>query len=271
MPLYPAPLEGTSLLRLDPVSGLSGQNEALVRAAFSAIALRGAWSGWSPDVEPIAGQGKRGKERSDLFRLICEGRAAWAKYQTCGDFVGYVAAAAGVRDERYLSRDDDNLDGIPDDKQQEGDDLGPEDSVGVHHWRVSLNISMQVSGGRAFGAWTDAKDLVQASGDDPGVLLGQGDSWLIGSNGSEHVGVIVTPVVMIAPGIYAFDTVEGGQFDGAGQCVKLYHSLLRRVGGAWHITRGMNDGGRVLIGWNNCTRLPRSALAQVPESFVGLG
>ncbi len=271
MGLFPSPLEGTTSLSLDPVSGLTGGNADLVRAAFAAIALRLAWSGWSPDVEPIAGQGKRDAARVALFKTVCEGRASWASYQTCGDVVGYVAAAAGVRDERYVNRDDDNLDNVPDDKQQTGDDLPPDDAVGQHHWRVTANISMQIDGGRAFGSWTDARSLREPDGDDPGVMPAKGDSWIIGTGGSTHAGLIVSDLTLIAPGVYAMVTIEGGQFDGAGQCVKMYHTLLWRVAGAWHLTRGANDPGRVLIGWNDCTKLPRAAPhAQVPESFSGV-
>lgn len=266
-----APLAPTKRVRLVDPDGRWGGEDALVRKAFAAVALWMMWSGMGLGVEPSPGIGPRDAARVALFKRVCEGRASWKSYSTCADGTGYCAAAVGVRDERWLNRDDDNLDGVPDDKQQTGDDLPPEGTTGAHHWRVSLNITMQVQGGIALGSWVDARALREPSEDgaDPGLILHEGDLWLIGENGREHVGIVYSEPVLIAPGVYSLFTVEAGQVDAGGQCVKGYSTLLRNVGGRWSLTRGPNDVGRPLIGWNDCTRLPRADVAIVPEDFLG--
>lgn len=261
---------------LSAPSAPSDVEETWRRTAAADIAQSLAWTGAGEGVKtPL---GPRTRALVDLFRRVTEGRAFWPKYSCCCDVVGYVLAALGLRDERIVNRDDDDLDGVPDDKQQEGRDLW--DGPGETHWRVTQNIIMLQAGSRAAGCWVDAK-----SGDLPEL----GDCPLVGGEdpihgGPSHVLALVSHLLPLPatdpfyrqhPGCTAAHlghSIEGGQVDAGGQCVVPYVVIFwRDSSGALWFSREGHPGARRVQGWVSIAKVTLTAPAQLPDTSASLG
>jgi hypothetical protein len=253
------PLEPTKRAWLTSV-GLSDEGDVETRRrAAAAIAKRCAWIGWTKGVETVAGI--RTQDRVDLFKIMCEGRNGKG-YWGCSDTVNFLLASLGLRDERIINRDDDNLDGVPDEKQVEAND-----DPGKNHWRVSQSVTMLIQGSKTVGAWVPATQT--------GPLPQMGDWFQIGDNGGEHVGIFVSyfrPITSDEDGEAGWyvDTVEGGQVDAGGACVVPYTEIIRlRKDGTLWMSRDPKVLGKRLYGWGNIEVYDLLAPAQVPVSFEG--
>lgn len=199
----------------------------------------------------------RTPDKIALFKIATENRAGAKGYSCCVDVSGFCAARAGCRDERFINRDDDNLDGIPD-AQQQMEALGQPGHV---KWRVGLNPSMFIAGARAHNAYIEPKP----DSDDPRKRLPfRGCPFMMGDHGLEHVGVFVSDPVETSPGVFAIDTVEGGQVGSLGeQQVQFFHRTFVRQGNQYVMR------GRILHGWVDVTKLPYTQPAEVPLDFDG--
>lgn len=253
------PLEPTKRVRLY-TAGIPGDDDLRRRAAV-AVAKRLAWSGWGLGVE--TGGGFRDQDRVDLFKRIVEGRNGKG-YSTCSDAVTYYLASMGLRDESIIDRDDDNADGIPDEKQVEPND----DVLGRNHWIVGRAVTMLIEGSKKAGAWVDCK----AGGPESDA----GDWFWIGDHGMEHVGIFASAwrpcedLDLGAVKAWYADTVEAGQVDAGGQCTCQYVEVIRQFAdGRFFMSRKPGEAGRRLYGWGSLTAYTLSAPAQVPVSFEG--
>jgi hypothetical protein len=256
------PLEPVRRVRI--VHENEATRKALVRRAMVAIAERCAWSGASFGVDLGGTRGARGADRVALFRQITEGRGMAPSYSTCGDVVNWCLASMGVRYEGLINRTDDNLDGIDDAKQLRG--LGTPFIAGGSVWQVGRVITKLVQGSRDVGCWVEGSTF-------PKRRPRAGDCGLVGRDGAEHVFVFTSDVEECEDqlGVFQFSSVDGGQFDGQGQCVKAFHeNLIRRsqVAGAWTAGRSSTNPGRPLMGWIDLDRAPMPGPALVPASFT---
>lgn len=248
-------------------AGLSSDIEAdWRRTASVALAKQYLWTGAARGVDtPV---GPRTKEMVERFRVATEGRATWAGYSCCVDIDGVILAGLGLRDERIVNRDDDDLDNVPDDKQQSGRDIW--DGPGETHWRVAENMIMFQAGARAAGCWVDAL---------PGRLPCRGDMPEVGGDspsdgGQPHVFTVVGDLAPAPANVWpkyaktalVAPTVEGGQVDEGGQCVKGYETIFwSDAKGVMWISRVGHTGARKLKGWIDVTRVTLTAPAQLPD------
>lgn len=219
--------------------------------AWIANAMRFAYSGarLNKDVP------QRTQEDVDLFQIATENKGRDAGFSTCGNVVGCVTSLVGCTDERFLNRSDDDLDGVPDAAQKTP-------GGGAIAWRTGMNITMFIEGARALGAWRQAN----ANSDEPLYRLpSRGFPFFMGENGREHVGIFVSDPVVVLPGTFAIDTIEGGQVGSAGeQQAQFFHRMfqVQSPGSSKYIMRG-----RGLHGWVDVTKLPYSRHAMVPPDF----
>lgn len=190
-----------------------------------------------------------------LFHRVTEGRHVGnSKFYTCGELVGLVYSLLGCRDEGIVNRDDDDLDGIADDKQPPADDRGQ------RPWKVGWNLALLKSGAQRSGCWVNADD---------GLLAAQGDAFMCGDNGGEHVGLWESdPEPTGREGEWVAPTIEAGQLDSGGQCSKRFLTYLRREGQKLFISRA-RTGGRVYVGHVDLAGLPLVAPARLPPVVVG--
>lgn len=250
--------------------GLSSDVEAdWRRQASAALAKHYAWTGAKVGVKtPL---GPRTQEMVDRFRTATEGRATWSGYSCCCDICGVVLSGLGLRDERIVNRDDDDLDGVPDDKQQTGRDVW--DGPGTEHWRVTQNIIMFHSGSRAAGYWRTP------GGNRFPRFPEQGDMPLIGGEtpadgGASHVFIIASDLTpadaadwpKYAKQAWVCDAVHGGQVDEGGQCVQEIATILwLDASGTMWCSRVGKPGARKVQGWIDVTALALTAPAQLPD------
>lgn len=204
----------------------------------------------------------RTQREIDLFLLANERRHQGnPRYSDCGDQAGAMLALLGVRDERIVNRNDDNMDGVPDARQNP--DSLPWDVIGVRPWRVGANISMLKQGFSIHGAWRTPRG---------GGLPQPGDIFLLDEGtGREHVGIMIG----------AQDTAEGGQVDNFGPCCRSYRVRFSVVNGVTRMVRLANNTDAplfsswardsVLSGWGDITMLPLAAPAVLPPSSAHLG
>lgn len=245
------------------------QRKLLVRGAMVAVAERCAWSGAGLGTDLGEGRGRRDKARVALFKTITEGRGMSRKYSTCGELVGFCLASLGLRDERILNKDDDDLDGVADAKQRRG--LDSPGIAGQHAWKVGQVITMLVEGSRQAGCWVSASAI-------PGRLPRAGDCALVGENGQEHVFVITSDLCVVSENRWVFRSVDAGQVDAGGQCTKAFaENYLSKQGARWVHTRGTSEGwqhvvreksSRPLIGWIDLDKVPLPGPALLPASFT---
>jgi len=192
--------------------------------------------------------GGRTQEQVDLFLKACEGRAKWSgKYSTCADITNAIYSLAGCRDERFINRDDDDWDGVPDDKEQPTQEWFEEPSF--HPWKMGWNVTMFQNGAKAVGAW-----------EGPSYSGKPGDAFLEGEDGAEHVGFIIDTYID-DEGNECHICVEGGQVDSGGQCVLVY-ARTKKNG---CLLRAGRTTGKKLIGYVNLEKLPLKAAAMVPD------
>lgn len=256
MPL--PPLEPVRRVRL--VHEDESQRKAIVRRAMVAVAERCAWSGSGLGVDLGEDRGKRDAARVALFKTITETRGMTPSYSTCGELVGFCLASMGLRDERILNKDDDDLDGVVDAKQRRG--IDSPGIAGQYGWQMGKVITMLMQGSMAAGCWVAASQV-------PARLPRAGDCVLIGENGGEHVFVVVTDLAPWPDGAFEFASVDAGQADAGGQCTKRFPTnFLKRVNGRWYVARGLALSGRPLIGWIDLDKVPLPGPALVPASFT---
>lgn len=196
---------------------------------------------------------ERTQDDVDLCAQVNEGRAKWKGYSGCGDGPGWLAVRAGCRDGRFVNRDDDNLDGIPDDKQ----DPTAEGQPGTTPWHMGENITRFIAGAQANGAYI-VPDPTSA---DPLARLPMaGMPFFMGDHGLEHVGTFVSEPVEQPDGSYVADTIEGGQVGPLGeQQFQFFRGRTFKPVGKQYVMRG-----RVLHGWVDVTKLPYTQPAMVP-------
>lgn len=253
---------------VEPIDGWGpGSVNTAARRDAAARVMRafvgtGAGAGVKVDGNGIASP--HGAPRSPLsvarFNRVTEGRHVGnAKYSMCGDLVSVVYSLLGCRDERIINRTDDDLDGIADAKQP------PDPARGLLGWKVGWTVTMLLDGARKAGCWVPSNE---------GRLPAQGDAFLCGDNGAEHVGLweedpedCGAETSHNALHEWAGYTVEGGQVDAGGQCIKRYLSYLRRdPDGRLFISRTPGKGGRIYQGHIDLASIPLSSPARLPPA-----
>jgi len=231
------------------------QEEELRRDAACAIAL--AFDGTG---QGIGVKNKRGVPRDehqvDLFHFLCEGRA-WGNptFSTCGEGVGCWLSLLGCRIEGLVNRDDDDHDGVKDTKQPAADWRGTRD------WKIGWDIILLTSGSKHEGCWVPAS---------LGQLPKPGDCFLIGSGGSEHVGMFVAdPEETENENEWSVQVVAAGHVDAGGQCCDLGTDYLEFDPGThqWFLGGTKGKRGREMQGFVDLSKLPLDAPAIVPPGF----
>jgi hypothetical protein len=161
-----------------------------------------------------------------LFNAVTEKRYVGNNnYQTCGDVVGGTMALAGVRDENVINRDDDNFDGK---KDRPGVDMVSWwDVQGTKSWKVGWNITMLRQAAIDIKAWYRKS------------LPSRGDYFLLDyGTGLEHMGIVICDPLLVGDRHWQVVTVEGGQVDQHGQCVREYvNDLLQQPDGTFVLHR----------------------------------
>lgn len=250
----PYPFEDFSYRWIEPPEQDAPYAQRDRRTAMSFIALSFVGAG-------VAKKPGRTQRMVDIFAFVTEGRAKGnPKYSECVDFAGAALAMLGVRDERVINRNDDNMDGKPDAQAAESPYWW--DQMGKHDWRVGQNVSMIFSGGKAAGAWVNA---------GIGVVPKLGDVFLLDyGTGREHVGVVASTPYKAEDGSWRFQTVEGGQVDEAGQCCQLFETTLHWQGSSTLMTRA-GRSSRVLCGFIDVGKIELLAPAMVPPVCSNVG
>ena len=197
----------------------------------------------------------------DKFDAITERRYVGnKKYSDCCDLVGGALALAGCTDERIINRDDDDFDGVKDAKQPSHEDRSWWDDKGAKPWKVGANVSMLYQGSIAAGAWVKAEKSKVPS---------RGDSFLLDYGTNEHFGTFVTDMLFDGH-VWSGHTVEGGQVDEFGQCVKIYRVEMYWRNNVCYLRRdGMKE--RVLHGWIDATKLSYTRPALLPPMAKNIG
>lgn len=190
-----------------------------------------------------------------LFQRVTEGRHVGNnKFYTCGELVGLVYSLLGCRDEGIVNRDDDDLDGIADGKQPPAEDRGQ------RPWKVGWNLTLLKSGAQKAGCWVNAAD---------GILAAQGDAFMCGEDGGEHVGLWeADPEPTGRPDEWCAPTIEAGQLDSGGQCTKRFLTFLRRESNRIIVSRTRGGAGRPYVGHVDLAGLPLVAPARLPPVAV---
>lgn len=201
----------------------------------------------------------RSQRMVDVFKFMTEGRAAGnPRYSECVDFAGGMLCILGVRDDNFVNRDDDDLDGVKDTKEKV-DNESWWDVRGARDWRMAMNVTLLHQGSIQNGSFRK-----------PDLNLDMGDVFFVDlGTGMDHVGVVANKPQEVSSGVYRCQTIEGGQVDEVGQCCLIYSTTIAlQPGGKITMTR---DGKkpRVLGGYIDVTAVPLSAPALVPPTFVG--
>ncbi len=128
---------------------------------------------------------------------------------------------------------------------------GVEDPLLFTRYVIGKAMSWDVEIGEhahAFRTWGDKND------DGSDAMPALGDFTIVGPGGF-HIFTIASDVVI--PG--HFDTVEGGQADAGGMCIKKLSRQLFMASGALYAGNSIAPSTRV-YGWIDCTRLPLAAV-----------
>lgn len=176
-------------------------------------------------------------QAAKLF-LMTEGRHVWSGYTACTDLAGLVLSISGVEIERFTNRDDDNLDGEIS-KQEE-----------MNKWAVAKSIEYFVAGAQKLSKQLGRQYWVPG---DRLILPGAGDIVLIGGSaggGFEHV-LVCKSVSSDGDMLYS---VDGGQVDEGGQCVKNCERTVKQSNGRYWLAKppvgpaAAGGGSRGVIG-----------------------
>lgn len=152
---------------------------------------------------------------------LCQGRAGWGGYSSCGDLGAFCLDAAGVTDGRLVNRDD------------------PETG---RKWAVGQNMSKLLQGGRALGCWVDARGDMRPP---PGVVAMVGDRSL-----KEQEHVFIPLLWRTGDTLLSADL---GQVNKAGkQCGRFVERAFTMRGGRPML------GSRHLLGWVDPGAAPRT-------------
>lgn len=145
------------------------------------------------------------QQAAKLF-CVTEGRHANQKYTACVDLAGLILTIAGVSVRGFTNRDDDNADGNIDTDEQK------------NLWSVAKNVEYLVAGAKKLSQqlgtqiWIEGTErLVPASGDI--VVIG-------GSAGGGYEHALVCTNVIETENNRVLNSIDGGQVDAGGQCVK---------------------------------------------------
>jgi len=231
--------------------------DSLRRQAARAIALNFG----------TTGQGQvdgRSKLEVDRFAFITEKRPWGNKsYYSCGDVAGGLLCFLGCRDEGIVNRDDDNLDGVADWKPEQPTRNENDwwDVKGTKAWKTGWNITLLKQGSINAKCWHAASD---------GYLPQQGDVFLVGVGGMEHVGIFASDPMEEEDGVsWTYTTVEGGQVDAGGQCARTYTTLFHRVGNKVYLRRdGKSQPDKLVDGFIDISKLSLESPALVPPEFT---
>lgn len=170
--------------------------------------------------------------------LMTEGRHVWAGYTACTDLAGLVLSISGVEIDRFTNRDDDNLDGDVS-KQEE-----------ASKWAVAKSIEYFVAGAQKLSKQLGRQYWVPG---DKLILPGAGDIVLIGGaagGGFEHVLVCKE----VSPDGSLLKSVDGGQVDEGGQCIKNCERTVKQSNGRFWLAKppvgpaAAGGGSRGVIG-----------------------
>lgn len=173
--------------------------------------------------------------------FVCEGRQVWPKYSCCADVAHAILSLMGFEDQhgiKMLNRDDDNADGLVDANEAKS------------QWIVSWNIAMLINGAKAYGKLMESEVWVSGSekSESGSCLIGVGDIVIVGGwagGGYEHV-MIAVGVKQVGEKMFLV-SVDGGQVDAGGQCLKVCERELKFSNGRWWVgNRGVQ--GHIDIG-----------------------
>lgn len=277
LPPVAEPFSGWQWRWLASPGGVSMVEDDLRRQAAVYLADAFAWGGVNEAVVPGKGMPRgqpvpiealspRGGLRVDRFRWLTEGRP-WQQpsHSCCGYLPGGIYCLMGLRNEKILNRDDDNIDGVPDAREKPRGNDPWWHIKGQKAWRVGWNLTMLRQGSIDLGCWQDArrsnrvgKDLLPQMGDSPLLNFGKPD---------EHTLVITSDLEEVAANEWSCTTTEAGQVDEGGQCVRVYQSFVRREAGQLWLSRTEGDDGRLVDGWIDVGRIPLDAPALLPPQY----
>lgn len=249
----PYPFEDWKYRWITPPEQDAPDWEAEMRRAASAIFRE--FIGAGVKIKP-----GRSQRQVDIFQFVTERRAIGnPRYSECVDFAGGMLCFLGVRDDGFVNRDDDDLDGKKDTMSADTD--APWWNVrGSKLWRMGMNVTMLHQGSVRLGAFRK-----------PGIFRpDEGDPFFVDlGTGMDHVGVFLTSPVQIDEESWSVVTGEGGQVDEVGQCCLEYEAVIERPHGKpWTLTR-KGKKPRVFSGFIDLTSVKMDAPAMVPPSFRG--
>lgn len=254
------PLDGWRWRWLDPPEQDPPQRNEWIRLGAQSIA-------WALSNGGVKSHDHRSQMDVDLFNMATERRYVGnPRYSACGDIVGFALCLLGCRDEGIVNRDDDNLDGKPDTRQ--GPDIMSDwDIRGVRGWRSGMNIALLKQGAINSKAWVSAK------AGPTQFTMDMGDYFLLDEGTmAEHVGQIVsTPVWDPSRKLYRCMSVEGGQVDKFGQCVRAYTVEFSWEGSKLTYYRPETKRKSVVSGWADITKIPYTTPALLPPMAPAIG
>lgn len=178
------------------------------------------------------------QQKAKLY-FVTEGRHNSKGYSSCADLAHCILSLMGITNKKIVNRNDDNFNDVIDNDEK------------LNQWAPSKNISMLVWGSKDIEKSLNQQLFVDGTSDTeptPGSLVIIGGSGL---GGPEHVFVctgIDDNVIM---------SVDAGQIDLGGQCIKTRKRKLYRSGGRWWVKSmdqvtgpsSVGSGGRAILGW----------------------
>lgn len=172
-----------------------------------------------------------------LIYFICEGRHNYKGYSCCADVAHTILALMGCRETRMINRDDDNADGVVDE--------GEKDSK----WRTQQNINMLYQGAKQLGIWVPGTSKELPSPGDVMVIQ------VLKNGKRQHVLCVHHLEDDPATGSRVMVSIDGGQKDSGGQCLKRRRRVLKKKGRYWVTYKSNGSEDRGVLGWIDVGKL----------------
>lgn len=172
-----------------------------------------------------------------LIYFICEGRHNYKGYSCCADVAHTILSLMGCRETRMVNRDDDNADGVVDEGEKGS------------KWRTQQNINMLYAGASQLGLWVPGTSKAPPKPGDIVVIQ------VLKDGRRQHVLCVHHLEEDRRTGNPVMVSIDGGQKDSGGQCLKRRRRILRKIGRYWMTYSMAGKEDRGVLGWIDVGKL----------------